>query len=326
MSSATLLALMFALICAAAGLLLWRASQVREGRAHAQRFFDSRVGQGARAAAPAGETRTARAPAAGTANAPESEQGFARWRASAFGAWAVLSDRAGLDEVRTGLVLALGVLVLLALWAGMAGGVLAAAAAVVAGSVLVVLWIASRISRRRLKIVRQLPSFLDGIVRLVTLGNSVPAAFQSALQTTEMPLRCCLDDVSRMLRSGVEIDRAMLHIAHTYRIREFELVGAVLRLSVRYGGRADVMLDRMSTFMRDLEQAERELSAMSAETRLSAWVLALLPIAVGSFVIASSPRYFTTMWSDDSGRQMIYLAFVLQAVGGFWLYRLARLR
>ncbi|MCA8017679.1 type II secretion system F family protein [Burkholderia metallica] len=326
MSSATLLALMFALICAAAGLLLWRGSQVREGRAHAQRFFDSRVGQGARAAAPVADTRPARAAATSTANAQEPEQGFARWRASAFDAWAVLSDRAGLDEARPGLVLALAVVVLFALWAGMAGGMLAAAAAVVAGGALVVLWITSRISRRRLKIVRQLPSFLDGIVRLVTLGNSVPAAFQSALQTAEMPLRRCLDDVSRMLRSGVEIDRAMLHIAHTYRIREFELVGAVLRLSVRYGGRADVMLDRMSTFMRDLEQAERELSAMSAETRLSAWVLALLPIAVGSFVIATSPRYFTAMWNDDGGRQLIYLAFALQAIGGFWLFRLARLR
>ncbi|MCA3839199.1 MAG: pilus assembly protein, partial [Burkholderia sp.] len=93
MSSATLLALMFALICAAAGLLLWRGSQVREGRAHTQRFFDSRVGQGARTAAPAGDTRTARAAAAGTANAQEPEQGFARWRASVFEAWNVLSDR-----------------------------------------------------------------------------------------------------------------------------------------------------------------------------------------------------------------------------------------
>lgn len=235
MSSATLLALMFALICAAAGLLLWRGSQVREGRAHTQRFFDSRVGQGARTELPAGDARTMRTAAAGMVNAQASEQGLARWRSLVFDAWTVLSDRAGLDEVRAGLVLGLAIIALLALWAGMAGGMLAAAAALIAGGVLVVLWITSRISRRRLKIVRQLPSFLDGIVRLVTLGNSVPAAFQSALQTAEMPLRRCLDDVSQMLRSGVEIDRAMLHIAHTYRIREFELVGAVLRLSVRYG-------------------------------------------------------------------------------------------
>ncbi len=141
-----------------------------------------------------------------------------------------------------------------------------------------------------------------------------------------MPLRYCLDQVSRMLRTGVEIDRAMLHIAKEYRIREFELVGSVLRLSVKYGGRADVMLERMATFMRDLEQAERELHAMSAETRLSAWVLGLLPIAVGSFVISTNPAYFTAMWTNDSGRSVLYVAFGLQVFGGFLLYRMARLR
>ena len=326
MSSAALLALMFALICAAAGLLLWRGGHVREGRVHTQRFFDSRIGPGGRAAQPADDARRRRGAAVAATNEQEPESGFARWRASMLDAWVALSDRAGLDEVRVGLVLVLAVIALLALWAWVVGSLIAAVAALVSGAALVALWLASRIGRRRLKIVRQLPSFLDGIVRLVTLGNSVPAAFQAALLTTEMPLRRCLDDVSRMLRTGAEIDRAMLHIARIYRIREFELVGAVLRLSVRYGGRADVMLDRMSTFMRDLEQAERELSAMSAETRLSAWILALLPIAIGSFVVGTSPRYFTAMWSDDAGRRLIYLAFVLQAAGGFWLYRLARLR
>ena len=175
-------------------------------------------------------------------------------------------------------------------------------------------------------IVRQLPSFLDGIVRLVTLGNSVPAAFQAALQTTEAPLRGCLDHVSRMLRTGVEIDRAMMHVANLYHTREFELVGSVLRLSVRYGGRADVMLDRMSTFMRDLEQAERELEAMSSETRLSAWVLVMLPIAIGSFVIATNPLYLQSMWNDYTGRQLLFLAFTLQVAGGIWLYHMAKLR
>ncbi|MGR3907733.1 type II secretion system F family protein [Burkholderia sp. SR8] len=326
MSSTALFALMFALVCAAAGLLLWRGSHMRAERAHTQRFFDSRIGAPGRPAQPADGARRARPAAAGAADVQEPDAAFARWRAYMLDAWAALSDRAGLDEVRAGLMLVLGGFVVLAVWAGVAGGPIAAAAALVAGAALVALWLASRIGRRRLKIVRQLPSFLDGIVRLVTLGNSVPAAFQAALLTTEMPLRRCLDDVSRMLRTGAEIDRAMMHVSRTYRIREFELVGAVLRLSVRYGGRADVMLDRMSTFMRDLEQAERELSAMSAETRLSAWVLALLPIVVGSFVVATSPRYFTAMWSDEAGRRLIYLAFILQAAGGFWLYRLARLR
>ncbi|QLD51070.1 type II secretion system F family protein, partial [Paraburkholderia fungorum] len=132
----------------------------------------------------------------------------------------------------------------------------------------------------------------------ITLGNSVPAAFQAALQTTEAPLRECLDHVSRMLRSGVEIDRALSHVALLYGARELELVGAVLRLSVKYGGRADVMLDRMASFMRDLEQAERELVAMSSETRMSSWVLGMLPVGIGGFLILTNPTYFGSMWFD----------------------------
>ncbi|MCM2493471.1 pilus assembly protein [Burkholderia glumae] len=338
MSSGVLWALSFALLLAAAGVMLWRGSQLREQSAHTRRFFDSRLEAGAKGAVPAGAAGGAggtaarqAAPAAGQPARPASRpaapaKGLAAWRAKAEARWLGISDRAGLDEVR-GLLYVLAGLVLLAmLVAGARGGGVAAGAALLGGVALACLWVLRRISARRLKIVQQLPSFLDGVVRLVTLGNSVPAAFQGALGTTEMPLRRCLDQVSRMLRTGVEIDRAMLHIAKEYRVREFELVGSVLRLSVKYGGRADVMLERMATFMRDLEQAERELHAMSAETRLSAWVLGLLPVAVGSFVVSTNPQYFTAMWMNESGRLVLYVAFGLQMLGGYLLYRMARLR
>jgi tight adherence protein B len=95
---------------------------------------------------------------------------------------------------------------------------------------------------------------------------------------------------------------------------------------VRYGGRADVMLERMATFMRDLDQAQRELVAMSAETRMSAWVLTLLPIGIVGFLVVVNPAYFAAMWNDDSGRHLVYGALALQAVGAYLLYRLTRLR
>ncbi|WP_025101201.1 type II secretion system F family protein [Burkholderia sp. A1] len=335
MSSGVLWALSFALILAAAGVWLWRGSQMREESAHTRRFFDSRLEQATRAAgagvvpggAAAGSTaRGASSAAVQPGQAATPAVGLAAWRARGEAVLRGINDRAGLDEVRGLFRMLLGIVALVTLLAGLRSGWVAAVAALIGSSTLLALWVLRRISARRLKIVRQLPSFLDGVVRLVTLGNSVPAAFQGALGTTEMPLRYCLDQVSRMLRTGVEIDRAMLHIAKEYRIREFELVGSVLRLSVKYGGRADVMLERMATFMRDLEQAERELHAMSAETRLSAWVLGLLPIAVGSFVISTNPAYFTAMWTNDSGRSVLYVAFGLQVFGGFLLYRMARLR
>ncbi|WP_027214133.1 type II secretion system F family protein [Burkholderia sp. WSM2232] len=235
-------------------------------------------------------------------------------------------NRAGLRQARAPLLAVTALVIVLCLLAGSQGGPLAAAVTLSGCAVFLYFIMSMRASRRRQAIVRQLPSFLDGIVRLITLGNSVPAAFQASLQTTEAPLRECLDHVSRMLRSGVEIDRALSHVAVLYGARELELLGAVLRLSVKYGGRADVMLDRMSSFMRDLEQAERELVAMSSETRLSSWVLGMLPIGIGGFLILTNPRYFGSMWFDPGGRQILYLAFALQLTGAYLLYRLARLK
>jgi tight adherence protein B len=329
-------ALAFAMLCVAAALLLWRHAETRRVRTDAKRFIDSRLEAATRAggttpasgvtAGPvaAGAQRAASRPVAAGAGAPGSFWAHGYAMASEY--LTNLASRAGIEDARGKVLVALAALVAVASFAASRGGALACFAALACGCTMVGVWLASRIQRRRLRIVRQIPSFLDGIVRLVTLGNSVPAAFQSALLTTEEPLRSCLDHVSRMLRGGVEIDRAMMHIAKIYRTEEFELVGSVLRLSVKYGGRADVMLERMAVFMRDLEQAERELTAMSSETRLSAFVLVMLPIGIGSFVVMTNPKYLYGMWNDPSGRTLLMVAFLLQLGGSVWLYRMARLR
>jgi tight adherence protein B len=355
MSSVALVFVALALLCAALALLLWQRGTQRKGQANVERYIDSRMASAAPALAGAGAmaggaaggaagNRNAgtapRANAAAAARAasatliapqplPADASWLERWRYLQLRVRFTLQHaiaRAGMTNAKRAIGIALAATLALTAWAAIVGGLLAACAALIACGSFLYFLLTMRVNKRRQLIVRQLPLFLDGIVRLVTLGNSVPAAFQAALQTTEAPLRECLDYVSRMLRSGVEIDRALSQVAVIYGVSELELVGAVLRLSVKYGGRADVMLDRMASFMRDLEQAERELVAMSAETRLSSWVLAMLPVGIGGFLILSNPKYFASMWFDPTGRQLVYLAFGLQVLGAYLLYRLSSLR
>ncbi|HTH74569.1 MAG TPA: type II secretion system F family protein [Trinickia sp.] len=343
--SATLAAC--ALLFLALALLLWQRGARAQRRIGAQRFIDSRLaasgatvagkGGAATTSATASLARMAQgvppanahaSPRPGKAASPTAgdRRGVHQRRWPMPSIVENLVVRAGLADAGARLAFAFAALALALVWIGWRAGAVAAFAAAIGAAAIVAVLLTARAQRRRLAIIVQLPTFLDGIVRLVTLGNSIPAAFQAALQTTEAPLRECLDHVSRMMRAGVEIDRALAHVAALYGTREFEFVGAVLRLSVKYGGRADVMLERMAAFMRDLEQAERELGAMSAETRLSAWVLVALPLAIGAFLIANNPAYFSAMWSDPDGRHLIYLAFALQAGGGYLLYRMTRLR
>ncbi|MFL9867108.1 type II secretion system F family protein [Paraburkholderia fungorum] len=334
MSSAVMVFVALALLCAAGALLILQRGAQRKDQASTARFIDSRMA----AAQPAptvqvSRAATARRTAPAVSFVPQAPAPGAGWNehwryinARVGYSFGTLMNRAGLRNSRALTLIVAGIGLALCLLAAKEGGVLAAGVTLAACLVFLYFVLSMRANKRRQTIVRQLPSFLDGIVRLITLGNSVPAAFQAALQTTEAPLRECLDHVSRMLRSGVEIDRALSHVALLYGARELELVGAVLRLSVKYGGRADVMLDRMASFMRDLEQAERELVAMSSETRMSSWVLGMLPVGIGGFLILTNPSYFGSMWFDPSGRQLLYLAFGLQLLGAYLLYRLARLK
>jgi tight adherence protein B len=344
MSSGIGFVLMVALLCAAGGLLLWQRAQDTRSRAMTERFVDRRVAsqQGAVQGVVQGSAQgIMRAPDAAQAqrprvNAPSAmpSQSAPRsfrehvmyWRERLFYAFGNLMSRAGIANPRvflltTGTTVALGAIAvsLKTHWLPGMGFIVFSGVCLYA----VLSW---RAQKRYQRIRRQLPVFLDGIVRLIIIGNSVPASFQAALTTTDTPLRECLDRVSRMLRSGVDIDVALKHVALVYRVRELELVGSVLRVSVRYGGRSDVMLDRMVTLMRDLEQAERELVALTTETRLSSWVLGLLPVVIGGFVVISNPGYFAAMWADPLGQRLVFAAVGLQVLGVFMLYSLARLK
>ena len=238
--------------------------------------------------------------------------------------WADLMRRADIAPTR-GTWLRWGMPLLCLVLAGAAaGGALGAVAMLAVGVALAAFLLWLRIGRVRDRMLRQLPGFLDGVVRLMTIGSSVPAAFQNSVANTEPPLRQCLVQAIHLQRAGKELDQAVLQMGRAYRLDELVIVSSVLRLSQRYGGRADVVMERTATFMRDREEAQRELLALSAETRLSAWVLGLLPLVVAGGLFVLNAGYVMLMWKDPTGRNLLLGAAVLEVVGVLMLYRLAK--
>ena len=224
------------------------------------------------------------------------------------------------------LTLLAGTGLVIAFFAGLHGGF------AMGGLVLLVLvaiaWfgIAMRLARRRANMLSQLPAFLDNVVRLISIGNSPHAAFQFACSNVPEPLGGALQHVSASLNISPDLGQAMSQLERTWGLPEFGLLAAVFRMSTRYGGRADLVLERVSAYIRDRQSAERELRALSTEVRLSAWILALLPIVVGTLIMVLNKGYFMRMWNDPVGQKMIFAAGGLQILGSFLLYRLARLK
>jgi tight adherence protein B len=186
--------------------------------------------------------------------------------------------------------------------------------------------LAARAQKRSQRIVQQLPAFLDDIVCLVGHGNRFPLAFQAAAADAQAPLSECLEQVTSRLHSGTEIDQALAAAARIYRVKELELIGAVLRISIRFGGHSDMVLERLASSMREVEQADRGRVAPSAETHLSPWVLGLLPALLGGAVIVLNAEFLESIWGGALDEHLVYGAIGLQALGAYVLYRLARLR
>lgn len=324
MPEAFLIPAILALLLAAAALMLWHWAGRRQGRMLADRHVGEQVHKRAVGDEPTFNARRNAAPANAmtdpwlmTGAAPAVRK--TGLNAIVLPGW--LDNVATSQGLAASLAVILGVcLVIFAIAGGIAAG----------GALLLLLVIASfglwlRLQKFRKTLASQLPGFIDAMVRLITVGNSTQAAFQLAVDTTKAPLRGYLEGATGVMRAGVELDLALRQMAEKVRIEEMHLLASILGLGVRYGGRADVLLERVANFMRDREQAQHELVAMSSETRLSAWILGLLPVGVGSIIVMLNGSYFARMWNDPTGQMLIFGAVALQIVGALLLYRLARI-
>ncbi len=319
-----------ALLMAAAGFALWHWASTRQARRVAGEHLRQRIDASFSDEAPATVPPRADPPTASLGSLPLADP------------WAATGTAEPVQAPRKNRLEALvpdwleGVIPTRTLGLGAAGIVLLAALAAVLGgwpaglgSLLFLCLVAAfaiwlRLQKFRRQLVSQLPAYIDAMVRLITIGNSTQAAFQLGIASTRAPLRGYLERAAGLVRAGVDLDRALHQMAQRVRVEEMFLLASILGLGVRYGGRADLLLERVSNFMRDREQAEHELVALSAETRLSAWILGLLPVCVGAMIITLNPAYFLRMWQDGTGQYLVFGAVGLQIFGAFLLYRLAR--
>jgi len=238
--------------------------------------------------------------------------------------WDVLLRCAGLRQTAglygaISLILCIGVLL-----AAVLGGPVSAIVAAVMLLVAIYFYIWLRADRRRGRMFDQLPEMLDTMVRLITIGNSMAAAFQAASANTSEPLREVVEKAAHLSRSTQELDAALASVARQYGFEELRLLAAVVRVAQKYGGRSDVVLERIAAFMRDVAQARGELVAASAEIRLSAWVLALMPLGIACYIMLTNNAMFMDMWDDPLGFKMLMAALGLQVAGSYWLYRMTK--
>lgn len=186
------------------------------------------------------------------------------------------------------------------------------------------LYIALRYQRRLRRMIEQLPQLLDHAVRSLKSGRTLADAVLGGIDASEDPLKKSMGRIKRNVQLGVSLPEAAEDFAEFYEQDELRLFAIGLKVNHRYGGNASELLENLIKMIRERDQGARQLRAMTGETRVTAVVLALLPVSVAGYFLLTNPTYLVGMWADTSGRHMLLGAFAMQIIGCVALWRMLR--
>ncbi|HSI22391.1 MAG TPA: type II secretion system F family protein [Methylophilaceae bacterium] len=181
-----------------------------------------------------------------------------------------------------------------------------------------------RLRRRQAQITEQVPMFIDQVLRSLGSGRSVEGAIRLATEESKPPLRNILDRVVRATDLGADMPETLSDAAKLHGLREMSLIALAMRISNSYGSSPKEMLQSVVQMIRQRELAQRELAAMTGETRISAWVLSLTPISLAGYMVVMNPNYLNLMLQSPSGKTLLMTALGFQVAGVLILWRMLK--
>lgn len=214
------------------------------------------------------------------------------------------------------------ILIVAAAWHG--GGSIAGLVTLLSLTMGIVLFPHIQYRRRAAAMVAQIPLFLDQVVRGLATGRNLDGALRMATEETREPLQEVMVRVQQAVDLGEDIGSALRDAAQLYDLKELHFVAMAVHIAHGYGSSPKEMLESASRLVRHREQAQRELRAMTGETRISAWLLSILPSALAMYMVAVNPGYIGAMWNDPTGRIILLMALGLQATGILVLWRMVK--
>ncbi|WP_210480632.1 type II secretion system F family protein [Naasia sp. SYSU D00948] len=183
-----------------------------------------------------------------------------------------------------------------------------------------------RAGSRRSKFATQLDDCLTLIAGSIRAGHGFLRALDGASAEMEAPMSEELARVVNEARIGRDPDAALDSVAARMRNDDFRWVAQAIAINREVGGNLSNVLEQTANTIRERNQIRRQVKALSAEGRLSAIILILLPIVVTGFLLVIQPGYFANFFSNIFGILAIVVAVVLLVLGSIWMLAVVRVK
>lgn len=219
--------------------------------------------------------------------------------------------------------LLLAALLLLAAWSMPFPGALLLLASAVSGPCLFVL--RARAARLK-KIEAQLPEAADFLARALRAGHSFSNVLQMVGDELNEPISGEFKMAHEEINYGVPMNEALQNLAARIPLTDLRYLVIAVLVQRESGGNLAEVLVSIARIIRARLKLLGQVRVLSAEGRMSAWVLGLMPVVMIGVMALVNPQYIRLLWTDPSGIKLLWYAAGMVALGVVWMRNVIRIR
>lgn len=182
-----------------------------------------------------------------------------------------------------------------------------------------------RASRRRNKFISLLPDTLQLLAGTLRAGYSLMQGVEAVSQEVSEPMGQELRRVVTEARLGRPLEESLDGVAERMASPDFAWAVMAIRIQREVGGNLSELLMTVADTMIQRERLRRDIAALTAEGRVSAMVLGLLPVGLGAVMFVISPDYIGQLFNTTLGNVMLVLAAVGMLVGFLWMRQIIKI-
>ncbi len=206
-----------------------------------------------------------------------------------------------------------------------AGGMVALACAPVLAA-LPWIWVSQRRAKRIERLQQQLPLALDLMGRALKAGHTLSSALKMVGDEVADPLGGEFRQLCDEVNFGMPMSEALSRMSQRVPLDDIRYLTVAVMIQREAGGNLTELLDSLAALVRSRFKLFGQVRTYSAEGRLSAWILGLMPFIVSGIMQLTNPEFMATLWTDPTGRKLVGSALTMMAVGACWMRQIIRIR
>jgi tight adherence protein B len=187
-------------------------------------------------------------------------------------------------------------------------------------------WITRKVAKKRALFAEQLPDNLQVLASALRAGHSLVGALSVVVDDAAEPSRTEFKRVVADEQLGVPLEKALDVVVGRMANNDLEQVGLVAALQRQTGGNMAEVLDRVTETIRERAELRRMVQTLTAQGRMSRWVVSLIPVVLLLAISALNPRYVEPLFTETVGRVLLVFAAVMVVGGSFVIKKIVDIK